>query len=321
MPRKGYRPSTRFLSPLEVDLTPLQIEDLPRDRLWVGDVTSTLARFPSSTIDLTILDPPYWKVVGEPWDFQWRTLAEYTEWCTQWFTHLQRVCKLSSTLYLFGYTRNLHPLVPILESLGFCFRQEITIDKGLRSIAGRKTSTYKIFPNTTETLYMFVRDPKSEIRSFLKSRQKELGLSAKEINQRLGVKSNGGGMWSLYTGENVMGQVPTMELWSKLETVLETTVPQHLKGQTFHPQKGISNVWSDIDFYIKDRIHRTQKPLSLLERLIRASSNEGDMVLDPFAGSGTTMIAAKNLNRRGVCFDLDEDMVRKANHRIALAFQ
>ena len=50
----------------------------------------------------------------------------------------------------------------------------------------------------------------------------------------------------------------------------------------------------------------TQKPLALLERIIKASSNEGDMVLDPFCGSGTTCIAAERLGRRWIGIDKNE---------------
>ena len=57
----------------------------------------------------------------------------------------------------------------------------------------------------------------------------------------------------------------------------------------------------------------TQKPLALLERIVKASSNEGDIVLDPFCGCGTTVEAAKNLNRQFVGVDISSfaiDLVR-----------
>jgi site-specific DNA-methyltransferase (adenine-specific) len=51
--------------------------------------------------------------------------------------------------------------------------------------------------------------------------------------------------------------------------------------------------------------HPTQKPLALLERVITASSDPGDLVLDPFAGSGTTGVAAARLGRRFIGIDID----------------
>jgi DNA modification methylase len=263
-----------------------------------------------------ILDPPYWKVVGEIWDYKWRTEEDYRQWCREWFTEIARVCKRSATVYLFGYLRNLVHLFHDITALGFEFRQEIIVDKGMKCMAGRKTSTYKQFPNTTETIFFFVFDAKPAIRQCLLERAKELGLSSKEINTRLGVKTNGGGVWSLYTGNNILAQVPTVEMWKRLEDVLDFKAPEDLKGFVFKTQMGVTNVWQDIDFYSEDRIHRTQKPLKLIQRLISASSEPGQVVLDPFAGSGGTAIASKILGRRSLSIEWDADMAEKAKRRL-----
>jgi site-specific DNA-methyltransferase (adenine-specific) len=60
----------------------------------------------------------------------------------------------------------------------------------------------------------------------------------------------------------------------------------------------------------------TQKPQALLERVIAASSNEGDLVLDPFCGSGTTLVTAKNLNRKWIGIDLNEEALAIAKERL-----
>ena len=60
----------------------------------------------------------------------------------------------------------------------------------------------------------------------------------------------------------------------------------------------------------------TQKPLKLLERIIRASSNPGDLVADFFCGSGTTGVAAKRLGRRYLLVDDNPDAIRITNERI-----
>lgn len=66
----------------------------------------------------------------------------------------------------------------------------------------------------------------------------------------------------------------------------------------------------------RNKLHPTQKPLSLIERLIEASSNELDTVLDFTMGSGTTGVAAKNLNRNFIGIELDHDYFRIAYERI-----
>ena len=68
------------------------------------------------------------------------------------------------------------------------------------------------------------------------------------------------------------------------------------------------------------RIHPTQKPIKLIERLIEIHSNEGDLVLDPFMGSGTTAIAAKSINRNYVGFELNKEYYEKSISRIEETF-
>ena len=62
--------------------------------------------------------------------------------------------------------------------------------------------------------------------------------------------------------------------------------------------------------------HPNQKPLNLMEELITVLTNEGDTVLDPFSGSGSTMLACKNAGRRGVGIELDHDFYKIAEKRI-----
>ena len=66
----------------------------------------------------------------------------------------------------------------------------------------------------------------------------------------------------------------------------------------------------------RNKLHPTQKPLELIKRLILASSNEGDLVFDGFAGSGTTGVACKELGRNFIGCELDENYCKIANERI-----
>jgi len=66
----------------------------------------------------------------------------------------------------------------------------------------------------------------------------------------------------------------------------------------------------------KDRIHPTEKPVNLLRRLLRIHTNEGNIVLDPFAGSMTTGIACHKENRDAVLIEIDKDMFEKAKTRL-----
>jgi site-specific DNA-methyltransferase (adenine-specific) len=90
----------------------------------------------------------------------------------------------------------------------------------------------------------------------------------------------------------------------------------------YNSEKVPGNVW---DFsrvrYRMDEYenHPTQKPISLLERIIRASSNEGDLVLDPFSGTFTTCYVAKELNRNSIGIELQDEYIKIGLRRLQLA--
>jgi DNA modification methylase len=150
----------------------------------LGDCLNELKKINTDSIDLVVSDPPYWKVISEKWDYEWRT-----------------------------------------------------------------EKNYKLFPNTTESVLFIIKDSKPFIREFLKD----------EI------------------------------------------------AQVYNPQMGLTDVWRDIDFYSEKRFHPTQKPLKLIKRLIEASSNPNDLVLDPFGGSGSTMASCMQLNRQYITIEKDEE--------------
>ncbi|MCC8035894.1 MAG: site-specific DNA-methyltransferase [Rikenellaceae bacterium] len=285
-------------------------------RIILGDSAQELREIADLSVDLLIADPPYWKVVSEKWDYKWRTEQDYVEWSLTWIREASRVLRYGGSFYLFGYFRILALLVPFFDEMGLELRQQIIIDKGMKAVSGRATKKYKLFPNTTESILFIIKDNKKYIKSFLKQHQQKMGLNARQINDALGVKSNGGGMWSIYTGNNICGQFPTEEIWNKLQTILGFELPYKSISQTYNPQMGLTDVWRDIDFYNEMRTHPTQKPLSLIKRLILASSNEGDLVLDPFAGSGSTAIASMELNRRNISIEIEEKYLLNIINRI-----
>lgn len=281
------------------------------NKIYNEDCLSYMRSLPDECIDLIIADPPYFKVINEKWDYMWRTEDDYLEWCSQWFSECNRILRKGGSFYIYGYFRILTRCLHLLEHNGFELRQQIILNKGIRAVSGRATKNYKMFPNVTESILFLHKDSKPFVKSFLKERQKELKLTAKEINEALGVKSNGGGMWSIYTGKNVCKQIPTEEIWDKLQEILKFQMPYSKISQTFNAQMGITDVWSDIDFYKEKRFHPTQKPLVLSERLIKASSNENDIVYIPFAGSGSEIVACINNNRRWIATEINSQYINE----------
>jgi adenine specific DNA methylase Mod len=85
-------------------------------------------------------------------------------------------------------------------------------------------------------------------------------------------------------------------------------VPQFKQYLDDMPGVPLQNLWDDINpisSMAKERLgYPTQKPEALLERIVQASSNEGDIILDPFCGCGTTIVASEKLNRRWIGIDI-----------------
>lgn len=103
--------------------------------------------------------------------------------------------------------------------------------------------------------------------------------------------------------------------------------PRRLSAEPFDPSQRtvtVGDVWVDIDRLnqtAKERLgYPTQKPVALLERILNASSNPGDTVLDPFCGCGTTVHAAQKLNRRWIGIDITHLAIGLIEKRLRDAF-
>lgn len=105
--------------------------------------------------------------------------------------------------------------------------------------------------------------------------------------------------------------------WDKLNTM-----PTFGDGELIytnidrHSVKKYTLEWNGLIGKEEFRYHPTQKPLALMKYLILTYSNPGDLILDPFCGSGTTCVAAKELDRRFIGFDLEQKYVDITNKRL-----
>jgi DNA modification methylase len=266
----------------------------------------------TESVDLLIADPPYYKAKHDSQTYPWNTEEDYLEWAKIWIQEASRVLRPGGTFYLFGQFHALCKLLPILEQADLELRQQIILNKGVQAMSGRSSVNSGRFPVVSESIFMLRKDAKPFIKRFLREKQAELGYSAKFLNDELGVKSNGGGMWSMYTGDKVRNQVPTEEVWERLQQILHFDMPYSRLLQTYHVQPGITDVWDDISYGDgKEKISK-QKPFKLLSRLIFASSNPGDIVLDPFMGSGATPLACVETDRSYIGFEMDEKYYNQA---------
>jgi site-specific DNA-methyltransferase (adenine-specific) len=174
------------------------------------------------------------------------------------------------------------------------------------------------------------------IRDYFKNERLKTNLSYKELNELMGVASNGGGMasniltsykkgWTFPTKEKYellqktgICQKNYDELRQEYETLrqeYETLRQEYEKERyTFNNQKTHHDI---LDFEVaKKQGHMTPKPIDLLEYLIKTSSNENDVVLDCFMGSGSTGVACMNTNRKFIGIEINEKYFDIAKKRI-----
>jgi len=170
------------------------------------------------------------------------------------------------------------------------------------------------------------------LREYFYSEYEKTGLSYKEINRDfLGTAFEGGGgmAYNMLCRTRLYFSMPTKDAYSKLQKTgffdkdyeelrLIDTLYKKRYSSTFNLWEG-GKYKSNILRYKKDYdgYHPTQKPVALLEDLIKTFSNEGDTVVDLTIGSGSTAIAAMDTKRNFVGFELDETYYNLANKRIA----
>jgi DNA modification methylase len=267
---------------------------------------------PNECIDLAIVDPPYFRILkNENWD-KFNNINEYMEWSEDYIKLLIDRLRLNGTLIIYGCSRNfniLSELNRILESNGMEFIQEIVIDKGIKSVAGRTSPNIKMLPPVTENIIVYRKDAKPFIKQLLKNKQKEYRKTSKEMNELLGCKSNGGGNWSKYTGNTEFPLFPTEQHWNTLKNIFNLNIDYKEIKVCYNPIMGLTNVWSDINFYIKNRKHPSQKPVVLGERLINIFSDIDCLIYIPFAGSGSEIVGCIKNNRNWIATELNNTYI------------
>ena len=275
------------------------------------DVLEGFKMIPDKSQDLIIVDPPYYKAINEKWDKQWKTEAEYLDWCKLWFAECVRVLKDTGSFYCYGNFDILSKQKVLIFDDALNFRQNITLSKGLKSIAGRTSNKLRMFPTASEYLIFYTKQTDDYVKTYFKNLLKKHNKTASDFNKWMwgkGYVNNKSNIASHLFGNNNQVKVPSEKL---LKCVNEFFGGVDFERFTFNLPTGQTDVWD----FTPDKVrygHPTQKPQDICQRIIKASSNEGDNVLIPFAGSGSECVACDTLNRKYIAFEND-------NHNWAIA--
>lgn len=242
---------------------------------------------PSGGAHLIFADPPF--NIGYEYD-QYddkRKDSEYLAWCSQWLNHVYRLIKSDGSFWLAIGDKHASDLdVLCRNEFGFKRRSWVIwyYTFGVNSVK-------KFTPSHTH-LFHYVVDEKN----FTFNAEAIKVPSARQLVYSDKRAKKGGRLpddtWILRPQqvEDAGGLPPDHDVWH---------VPR--VAGTFKEREGF---------------HGCQMPESILERIIKVSSNEGDLVIDPFVGSGTTGVAAKRLNRKFIGFEISPEYAAKAQERI-----
>lgn len=282
------------------------------NKIYNQDCIEFMKGLEDNSIDLSIVDPPYFRILkGEDWD-KFKNIDEYLQWSNIYLKILISRLRLNGTLLLFGCSRNFNILCElnkIMINNGMEFIQEIIIDKGIKSVAGRTSPNIKMLPPVSENIIVYRKDAKPFVKQLLKNKQIEYNYSAKQMNEFLGCKSNGGGNWTKYTGNTEFPLFPTEQHWNTLRDIFNIDIDYKTIRITYSPIMGLTNVWNDINFYIKNRKHLSEKPVQLSDRCIKIFSSENDLIYIPFAGSGSEIESCINNNRNWIATETNKTYI------------
>jgi site-specific DNA-methyltransferase (cytosine-N4-specific) len=251
------------------------------NKVFNSDFSTLLKKIPDNSIDLVCVDPPY-NLKKAEWD-TFVSDREFLNFTFNWIKQVVPKIKPGGSFYIFNTPRNSAHILGYLESLGLSFQNWITWNK-----KDGFTSTKKKFLPEQETI-VFVTKPGGEITF-----NADLIRVPYESTQRIAAAKTKG---ILKNGKrwfpNDAGRL-CPDVW------------QISSERHSHKENG----------KVKVALHPTVKPIALMERIVLASTNEGDVVLDFFAGSGSTLVAAKRHKRNFVGCDADPQFVKIAKQRL-----
>jgi site-specific DNA-methyltransferase (adenine-specific) len=261
---------------------------LERDRLHPGDCLDLLPRIDTGSIDLVFADPPF--NIGYDYDIydDRRDTDNYLDWTRKWGREVVRTLKPDGTFWLaIGDEYAAEMKVIFHRELGLSLRSWVIWYYTFGVHCSRK------FSRSHAHLFYFVKDPKRFTFNDLEVRvpsARQLVYNDARANPQGRLPDD---TWILRPQDMERGFTPEEDTWY-LPRVCGT----------FKERAG----W-----------HGCQMPEQLLGRIVRACSNPGETVLDPFGGSGTTLTVAKKLDRRFLGFELSDEYAKAIQTRLAAA--
>lgn len=242
----------------------------PHGQIYQGNSLDWLASLDSESVDLVFADPPY-NIKKAEWD-NFENQEKYIDWSIQWISQASRILKSTGSLYVCGFSE-------ILADL--------------------KYSVSKYFKNCRWLIWHYKNKANlgsdwgrshESIIHFRKSDQVKINIDDVRIP------------YGAHTLKYPSHPQAETSAYGKGKTKKNNNWTPNPKGAK---PKDVIEIPTTCNGMGETTPHPTQKPEELLRKFILASSEEGDLIIDPFSGSGTTIVVAEQLNRRWMGCDLN----------------
>jgi site-specific DNA-methyltransferase (adenine-specific) len=254
--------------------------DHPNGKLYWGDCVKVMQNFDNESVDLIFADPPY-NIKKADWD-NLGSQQEYVIWSERWIKEAARILKPTGSLYVCGFSEILADIKsPAMKFFDNC-RWIIWHYKNKASLANDWGRSHE------------------SILHFRKTKKHTFNVDAVRI--------------------------PYSEHTLKYPTHPQATTSQYGNGKQHYWEpnpdgakpKDVLEIPTTCNGMHEKTPHPTQKPEELLRKILFASSNENDIIFDPFLGSGTTAVCAEQLKRKWIGCDLSNEYLDFAVNRLEL---
>ena len=296
------------------------------------------------SVQLIIADPPYYKVKGD-FDFVWKTFGDYLKDVERWAIECKRVLADNGTLYWYGDAKNIaysqiifDNHFNLLNSLVWentnDHKQQIRFNTDLRTFAPLTErclvyGSQAMCTTGLKEVEMEYVAPRNPFALELKKARLKKGVSINQVAEYgkfYGNVNHGGAVTNWERGYNI----PSIEQWKILceNLPIERTEYEHLRTEYEHLRTEYEHLrrYFNNERYYGDVIripnyetgnheHDTPKPEKLTREIILISSRTNDLILVPFAGSGTECAMAIKENRNFIGFEINEKHVNYGNKR------
>jgi site-specific DNA-methyltransferase (adenine-specific) len=320
--------------------------------LYLGDALEILPTL--DRVNHIIVDPPYFRVKNEDWDRQWSSRAEFLEWIGTLVAEFERILASNGSLYMFA-SPQMAGGVECEIGKRFNVLNQIVWRKGkpLFGVQGwsqkaKKEDLRQFVPQTERIVFAehygasklpaemaedigITASPFELIRKYIETEWSNAGLKKRDANAACGFSPNCDAMASRFYFHKTEFQLPTSEHYQKMRDHANRHGGDFLSREyedlrrEYEDLRRPFNVsadcqWGDVwDF---DPVqgypgkHPCEKPIAMMGHIIRSSTREGDVILDCFAGSGSTGEAALKLGRKAILIEKDPKWFDHACERL-----